>query len=148
MPTSDYPERWRRVYRSRGRSAELQTVVFRPSNLSLKTCKPIAVIQAVAAAAHVIPSELQDTLLQPKPDKNIVSVSTFRMSALTKLRGHQSLRIQNTGTPLRAYLAASTDSCRGVIHGVKANTPPEELVANLISTGASILSERMMGRTI
>ncbi|KAH9373030.1 hypothetical protein HPB48_016693 [Haemaphysalis longicornis] len=53
------------------------------------------------------------------------SVSTFRMSALTKLRGLQYLRIQDTDNPLRAYLAAPTDFCRGVIHGVKANTPPE-----------------------
>ncbi|KAH9360700.1 hypothetical protein HPB48_011484 [Haemaphysalis longicornis] len=142
MPTPDDTERWRTVYRSRRRSAELQTVVFRPSNLSLKACKPIAISQAIAAAAHLTPSELQDTLLQPQPDKN-----TFRMSALTKLRGLQSLRIQDTDIPLRAYLAAPTDSCRGVIHGVQANTPPEELAANLISTGASIISARMMGRT-
>ncbi|KAH9374125.1 hypothetical protein HPB48_005394 [Haemaphysalis longicornis] len=69
------------------------------------------------------------------------------MSALTKLRGLQSLRIQDTDIPLRAYLAAPTELCRGVIHGVEANTPPEELAANLISTGASIISARMMGRT-
>ncbi|KAH9360787.1 hypothetical protein HPB48_018242 [Haemaphysalis longicornis] len=142
MPTPDDTERWRTVYRSRRRSAELQTVVFRPSNLSLKACKPIAISQAIAAAAHLTPSELQDTLLQPQPDKN-----TFRMSALTKLRGLQSLRIQDTDIPLCAYLAAPTDSCRGVIHGVQANTPPEELAANLISTGASIIAARMMGRT-
>ncbi|KAH9364945.1 hypothetical protein HPB48_017960 [Haemaphysalis longicornis] len=53
----------------------------------------------------------------------------------------------HTDIRLRAYLAAPTDSCRGVIHGVEANTPPEELAANLISTGASIISARMMGRT-
>ncbi|KAH9383604.1 hypothetical protein HPB48_025275 [Haemaphysalis longicornis] len=147
MPTPDDTARWRTVYRSRRRSAELPTVVFRPSNLSLKACKPIAISQAIAAAAHLTPSELQDTLLQPQPDKNIISVSTFRMSALTKLRGLQSLRIQDTDIPLRAYLGAPTDSCRGVIHGVQANTPPEELAANLISTGASIISARMMGRT-
>ncbi|KAH9382443.1 hypothetical protein HPB48_004295 [Haemaphysalis longicornis] len=69
------------------------------------------------------------------------------MSALNKLRGLQSLRIQDTDIPLCAYLAAPTDSCGGVIHGVQANTPPEELAANLISTGASIISARMMGRT-
>ncbi|KAH9362798.1 hypothetical protein HPB48_015239 [Haemaphysalis longicornis] len=69
------------------------------------------------------------------------------MAALTKLHGLQSLRIQDTDIPLRAYLTAPTDSCRGVIDGVEANTPPEELAADLISTGASIISARMMGRT-
>ncbi|KAH9373027.1 hypothetical protein HPB48_016690 [Haemaphysalis longicornis] len=69
------------------------------------------------------------------------------MSALTTLRGLQSLRIQDTDNPLRAYLAAPTDSCRGVIHGVKANTPPEEFAANLISTGCFHHLSRHDGRT-
>ncbi|KAH9364609.1 hypothetical protein HPB48_004463 [Haemaphysalis longicornis] len=69
------------------------------------------------------------------------------MSALNKLRGLQSLRIQDTDIPVRAYIASPTDSCRGVIHGVRASTPHEELATNLISTGASIISPRMTGRT-
>ncbi|KAH9383727.1 hypothetical protein HPB48_025493 [Haemaphysalis longicornis] len=147
MPTSDDTERWRTVHRARRPNAELQTVVFRPSTLSLKACKPIAVSQATATAAHLTPSELQDTVLQPQPDKNIISVSTFRMSALTKFRELQSLRIQDTYIPLCEYVAAPTDSCRGVIHGVEATTSPEELPPNLISTSASIISARMLACT-
>lgn len=104
-------------------------------------------MQALAAAAHLTPSEITDSILQPRPQQNLIAVKTFRPSAQQKLLAIRSFLLASTEVPVTTYEAAPTDSCRGVIHGVPAGTSPQELLSHLISTGAPIIKARVMGST-
>ncbi|KAH9370542.1 hypothetical protein HPB48_011443 [Haemaphysalis longicornis] len=145
--SSETDSRWQTVYHSRRRSQDLATIVIRPSGIPLAKSKPTKLMQAIAAAARLTPSEITDSILQPRPQQNLIAVKTFRPSAQQKLLTIRSFLLASTEVPVTTYEAAFTDSCRGVIHGVPAGTSPHELLSHLISTGAPIIKARMMGST-
>ncbi|KAH9364890.1 hypothetical protein HPB48_022482 [Haemaphysalis longicornis] len=135
------------VYQSRRRSKDLTIVVIRPSGIPLAQIQPTKLMQALAVAAHLTPSEITDSVLQPRPQQNWMTVKTFRPSAQQKLLAIPSFFLGSTEVPVTTYEAAPTDSCRGVIHGVPAGISPQELLSHLISSGAPIIKARMMGST-
>ncbi|KAH9361698.1 hypothetical protein HPB48_005149 [Haemaphysalis longicornis] len=145
--SSETDSRWQTVYHSRGRSQDLTTIVIRPSGIQLTKSKPNELMQALAAAARLSLSEITDSILQPRPQRNLIAVKTFRPSAQQRLLNIRSFLLASTEVPATTYEASPTDSCRSVIHGVPAGTSSHELLSHLISTGAPIIKARMMGST-
>ncbi|KAH9359549.1 hypothetical protein HPB48_006089 [Haemaphysalis longicornis] len=133
--SSETDSRWQTVYHSRRRSQDLATIVIRPSGIPLAKIKPTELI------------EITDSILQPRPQQNLIAVKIFHPSAQQTLLAIRSFLLASTEVPVTTYEAAPTDSCRGVIHGVPAGTSPQELLSHLISTGAPIIKARMMGST-
>ncbi|KAH9362188.1 hypothetical protein HPB48_002166 [Haemaphysalis longicornis] len=145
--SSETDSSWQTVYHSRRRSQDLATIVIRPSGIPLAKSKPTKLMQALAAATRLTPSEIIDSILQPRPQQILIAVKTFRPSAQQKLLAIRSFLLASTEVPVTTYEAAPTDSCRGVIHGVPAGTSPHELLSHLISTGAPIIKARMIDST-
>ncbi|KAH9378679.1 hypothetical protein HPB48_012790 [Haemaphysalis longicornis] len=90
-------------------------------------------MQALAAAARLTLSETTDSILQPRPQQNLIAVKTFRPSSQQKLLAIRSFFLASTEVPLTTYEAPPTDSWWGVIHGVQSCTSPQELQSHLIS---------------
>ncbi|KAH9361460.1 hypothetical protein HPB48_004597 [Haemaphysalis longicornis] len=145
-----FPEtgsRWQTVYHSRRRSQDVAIIVIRPSGIPLAKIKPTELMQALAAAARLTPGEISGSVLQPRPQQNLIAAKTLRPSGQQNLLAIRSFLLASTEVPVTMYEAALTDSCRGVIHGVAAKTSPHELLSNLISTGAPIIKAGMMDST-
>ncbi|KAH9375588.1 hypothetical protein HPB48_009593 [Haemaphysalis longicornis] len=142
--SSETDSRWQTVYHSRRRSQHIATIVIRPSGTPLAKIKPTELMQALAATPHFTPSEMTDPILQPRPQQSLIAIKTFLSSAQQKLLAIRSFLLASMEVPVTTYEAASTDSFRGVIHGVPARTSPQELLSHLIFTGAAIIKARMM----
>ncbi|KAG0411253.1 hypothetical protein HPB47_011629 [Ixodes persulcatus] len=105
-------------------------------------------MHAIATATRLTPTETNDTMVRPKPQQNLITVLTFRQSARDKLLNTTTISIQEKPYQITAYEAASTQTCKGVIHGIERGTPSDVLMRHLITTGAPILTARMMGQSL
>ncbi|KAH9364706.1 hypothetical protein HPB48_012920 [Haemaphysalis longicornis] len=89
--SSETDSRWQTVYHSRRRSQDLATIVIRPSGIPLAKIKPTELMQALAAAAYLTPSEITDSILQPRPQQNLIAVKTFQVISSTEAPSHSLL---------------------------------------------------------
>ncbi|KAG0427672.1 hypothetical protein HPB47_025285 [Ixodes persulcatus] len=105
-------------------------------------------MHAIATAGRLTSAETNDTMVRPKPQQNLITVLTFRQSARDKLLNTTTIIIQEKPYQITAYEAASTQTCKGVIHGIERGTPSDVLMRHLITTGAPILTARMMGQSL
>ncbi|KAG0419201.1 hypothetical protein HPB47_004285 [Ixodes persulcatus] len=105
-------------------------------------------MHAIATAARLTPTETNDTMVRLKPQQNLITVLTFRQSARDKILNTTTISIQDKPYQITAYEAASTQTCKGVIHGIERGTPSAVLMRHLITTGAPILTARMMGQSL
>ncbi|KAH9368003.1 hypothetical protein HPB48_009628 [Haemaphysalis longicornis] len=133
------------VYQSRRRSQDLATIVIRTSGIPLAKSKPNELMQALAATSRLTSSEITDSALQPRPQKNLITVKIFRPSAEQKLLAFRSFLLASNEVPVTTYEVSPTDSCRGVIHGVPPATVPHELLPHLFFTGAPIIGAGIVG---
>ncbi|KAH9360361.1 hypothetical protein HPB48_003556 [Haemaphysalis longicornis] len=145
--SSETDSRWRTAYNSRRRSQDHATIIICHSGIPLSKIKPTELLQAFAATARLTPSEITDSILQPRPQQNLIAVKTYRPSVQHKLLAIHSFLLASTEVLVTTYEAAPTDSCGDVIHGVPAETSSHELLSHLISTGAPIIKTRIMGST-
>ncbi|KAG0431895.1 hypothetical protein HPB47_021349 [Ixodes persulcatus] len=59
----------------------------------------------------------------------------------------ESAEGQNSTYTMTSYLSAPTNSCKGVIHGVPALIPSDQIIAH-IESEAPVITARMMGKTV
>ncbi|KAH7986237.1 hypothetical protein HPB52_025113 [Rhipicephalus sanguineus] len=99
-------------------------------------------------AAGVSPSDRKNLILRTparaKPGRNKHPVITRRRRpAAWSHSCHFGLRTY----PVSSYLAASDDSCKGIVPGQEPGTTSHTLVEEMQATGIQILQARMMGQT-
>ncbi|KAG0427520.1 hypothetical protein HPB47_025421 [Ixodes persulcatus] len=109
---------------------------------------PSHVMHAIATAARLTPTETNDTMVRPKPQQNFITVLAFRQFARDKLLNTTTISIQEKPYQITAYEVASTQTCKGVIHEIERGTPSDVLMRHHITTGAPILTARMMGQSL
>ncbi|KAH9378897.1 hypothetical protein HPB48_010816 [Haemaphysalis longicornis] len=98
--SSETASRWQTIYHSRQRSQDLATIVIPPSGIPLAKSKPNELMQALAAAAHLTPSKITDSIFQRRQQKNLIAVKTFHPSPQQKLRATRTFLIASTEVPV------------------------------------------------
>ncbi|KAG0445022.1 hypothetical protein HPB47_002946 [Ixodes persulcatus] len=77
--------------------------------------------------------------------QRVILLNTAYESTAQRLAQVCDIRINNKLHHVTPYFAAPLNSCKGVIHGVKAGLSADELMTSLESYQASIITARMMG---
>ncbi|EEC14716.1 hypothetical protein IscW_ISCW011489 [Ixodes scapularis] len=121
----------------------LHTVIIQPQDgLFLAKTRLAQAMQSFTAMARLTPTEVREAALS-----NLLIFKTFQQTAMIKVLQLESLSIGDTTYGAAAHPAAPADSCKGVIHGVPAPTSSKYLTDNLIASGHTIITARMMVRT-
>lgn len=97
--------------------------------------------------AQLTPNEAAELKVSLLPGKNIAILLAQEASAISKLKNCSFVTLNGKQQRISVYEAANRESCKGVIHGVAANTSPEFLLKHLKAVGYEILAARMMGST-
>ncbi|KAG0429872.1 hypothetical protein HPB47_023185 [Ixodes persulcatus] len=77
--------------------------------------------------------------------QRVILLKTAYESTAQRLAQVCDIRINNKLHHVTPYFAAPLNSCKGVIHGVKAGLSTDELMTSLESYQATIITARMMG---
>lgn len=127
---------------------QLHTIIVRPQeDLYLPDHRPNDIAKAAIARAGLTPHEALTLTLQVRMQGNIATFKTPTAAAATKLAAITKIQLNRRDYPVKAYISAPANSCKGVIHGIAPDTPPETLMQHLRSFDTTILAARMMGRT-
>lgn len=97
--------------------------------------------------AQLTANEAAELKVSILPGKNIAVLLAQEPSAISKLKSCSFVTLNGKQQRISVYEAANRESCKGVIHGVAANTSPEFLLKHLKAVGYEILAARMMGST-
>ncbi|KAH7984672.1 hypothetical protein HPB52_023501 [Rhipicephalus sanguineus] len=91
----------------------------------------------------------EDLLKRLRHGSNIIIASTPKEEAANLLRRVTKLTLDSKSYEVNAYVATPDGVVRGVVHGIDAGTPPEELMAHLRvrTQGVKILQARMLGKS-
>ncbi|KAH9369256.1 hypothetical protein HPB48_012332 [Haemaphysalis longicornis] len=131
--SSETGSRWPTVYHSRRRSQDLARIVIHPSGTPLGKIKPTELMQALAAATRLTPSEIYDSILQPRTQQNLIAVKTFRPSAQQK----------NNGSPCHNVRSSSHMTPAGVSFTASQLEPPHKNYYYPISSSLGLPSSRL-----
>ncbi|KAH7943055.1 hypothetical protein HPB52_004419 [Rhipicephalus sanguineus] len=91
----------------------------------------------------------EDLLIRLRNGSNIIIASTPKEEAANLLRRITKLTLDSKSYAVNAYVATPDGVVRGVVHGIDAGTPPDELMAHLRvrTQGVKILQARMLGKS-
>ncbi|KAG0430802.1 hypothetical protein HPB47_022367 [Ixodes persulcatus] len=122
-------------------------VVFRSRNgLNLAIWKAYHVTESSAHMLGINKNAARDVLTaQFLGAQNIAVVSTAHEDIAYKLLTVQSLTMGDKTCPTYTYVAAPDGATKAVVHWIKPDTPPSELMEDLQGKGYGILSARMLG---
>ncbi|KAL1414949.1 hypothetical protein MTO96_029990 [Rhipicephalus appendiculatus] len=109
-------------------------VVVRPKGgLDLKKVSLIRLAQALATAAKLSPEETKEDIVCPNITQNILVVSTPESKNAGAYAALCLIRLGSTEYQVSAYMAASDDTCKGVIRGVDVDIDEQQLAAMVIN---------------
>ncbi|KAH9381899.1 hypothetical protein HPB48_015381 [Haemaphysalis longicornis] len=125
------------------------TLILRPQGgFTLNEARPAELMTALQLAAHLTQAEVQATRLFIDRKKNIGIIKTARTTAAAKIDKINFVTFGARACRVCTYILPPENSCKGVIHNVRAGTSPKKLQAQLSAKfGVTILSARMMGHT-
>ncbi|KAL1476326.1 hypothetical protein MTO96_036590 [Rhipicephalus appendiculatus] len=109
-------------------------VIVRPKGgLDLKKVSLIRLAQALATAAELSPEETKEDIVCPNITQNILVVSTPESKNAGAYAALCLIRLGSTEYQVSAYMAASDDTCKGVIRGVDVDIDEQQLAAMIIN---------------
>ncbi|KAL1415233.1 hypothetical protein MTO96_029653 [Rhipicephalus appendiculatus] len=126
-------------------------VIIRPKQgLTVRDFPNHQVARAIAAACGNSETCKDEYLLiRLRNGSNIIIASTPQEEAANFIRRITKLTLDSKSYEVNAYVATPDGVVRGVVHGIDAGTPPEELMAHLRvrTQGVKILQARMLGKS-
>ncbi|KAL1473283.1 hypothetical protein MTO96_038785, partial [Rhipicephalus appendiculatus] len=126
-------------------------VIIRPKQgLTVRDFTNHQVARAIAAACgNSETCKDEDLLIRLRNGSNIIIASTPQEEAANLIRRITKLTLDSKSYEVNAYVATPDGVVRGVVHGIDAGTPPEELMAHLRvrTQGVKILQARMLGKS-
>ncbi|KAL1470420.1 hypothetical protein MTO96_040446 [Rhipicephalus appendiculatus] len=126
-------------------------VIIRPKQgLTVRDFTNHQVARAIAAACgNSETCKDEDLLIRLRNGSNIIIASTPQEEAANLIRRITKLTLDSNSYEVNAYVATPDGVVRGVVHGIDAGTPPEELMAHLRvrTQGVKILQARMLGKS-
>lgn len=124
------------------------TLILRPQGgFTLNEARPAELMTALHLAARLSEAEVQATRLFIDRKKNIGIVKTTTATAAAKIDKINFVVYEGRARRIFTYILPPENSCKGVIHNIRAGTSPKRLEAHLSAEGVTILSARMMGHT-
>ncbi|KAH9375496.1 hypothetical protein HPB48_017380 [Haemaphysalis longicornis] len=110
--------------------------------------KPHHLAQGIALACNNHPTCAENRLLlRTNHTQNAAVISTPHAETADILRKLSHINLAGKDNAVFAYVAASDNSVKGVIHGILPGTQPSELQAHLPARNHSILYTRVLGQT-
>lgn len=126
----------------------VSTLILRPQEgFELKQARPAELMAALHQAAHLTEAEAQATSLSIQGYKNIAVIKTSKETAAAKIDKINAVMFGDRVRAVCTYIQPPENSCKGVIHQIRAGTTSEDLMTHLKAEGFTILNARMMGRT-
>lgn len=123
-------------------------LILRPQDgFTLHGTRPAELMMALQLAAHLTEAEARATCLFIEDEKNIAVIKTTRTTAAAKIDKVSVVTFEGRSRKVCTYILPPDNSCKGVIHKIRAGTSSEDLMAHLSAGAVPILNARMMGRT-
>lgn len=139
---------WVTVSYRREKDATSSTIIAKLTDgTDLESVPRGLLANAVMNAAGLNSVERRDTYFKPRPRQNLTVIDTYRKSAKDKILAIKQVSLEDGPHPFSAYTATPENSCKGVVHGISAETTEQELRQHLESEQTRILSARPMGRS-
>lgn len=123
-------------------------VVLRPrTGLILAQWLVQCITNAISTAAQISDATQDRITYRIRKDQNLIVVSTPDLVIAKKIQQITTLNMSGKQYEVTAYIAVPDNSSKGVITGIAANTPTDELIDHLRSPNAEIIHARMMGKS-
>ncbi|KAL1437465.1 hypothetical protein MTO96_048853 [Rhipicephalus appendiculatus] len=107
----------------------------------------LEILPAFIRAAKLPTHTCADVSVHLRNRNRLVILKTHHIELVGRLLSIESITLAGHTYSVAPYLAAPTNSCRGVIHGVAPDATPDELLRDLDCYQADILLARRMGNT-
>ncbi|KAL1443116.1 hypothetical protein MTO96_046106 [Rhipicephalus appendiculatus] len=107
----------------------------------------LEVLPAFIRAAKLPTHTCADVSVYLRNRNRLAILKTHHIELVSRLLSVESITLAGHTYSVAPYLAAPTNSCRGVIHGVAPDATPDELLRDLDCYQADILLARRMGNT-
>lgn len=124
-------------------------IVIRPKGMPISSFTVPQLTQAIARACPSGVKNLQETIVRPKWNSNIILVSTSNQEAANEFRNIEALAIGEKKYDVKSYVAFSDQEVKGVVHGFEPGTTSEELMNGLRvrTIDTKIVFARMLGKS-
>ncbi|KAH7973731.1 hypothetical protein HPB49_004535 [Dermacentor silvarum] len=121
--------------------------VHLPALPSATSAQLLDILPAFIRAAKLPAHTCADVSVHLRNRNRLAILKTHHIELASRLLSVESIVLAGRIYAVAPYLAAPTNSCRGVIHGIAPNATQEELLRDLDSYQADILLARRMGNT-
>ncbi|KAH7978776.1 hypothetical protein HPB49_006733 [Dermacentor silvarum] len=121
--------------------------VHLPALPSATSAQLLDILPAFIRAAKLPAHTCADVSVHLRNRNRLAILKTHHIELARRLLSVASIILAGRIYAVAPYLAAPTNSCRGVIHGIAPDATPEELLRDLDSYQADILLARRMGNT-
>ncbi|KAL1417066.1 hypothetical protein MTO96_027259 [Rhipicephalus appendiculatus] len=109
-------------------------IIVRPrGGLDVKTSDLIQLARALAMAAALAPEQVRDDTVCPNGIQNIIVISTPHEANARAYARIQRIHTTKGPFDVAAYVAASDDTCKGVVRGVNPEISDADLKAMIIN---------------
>ncbi|KAL1444093.1 hypothetical protein MTO96_045675 [Rhipicephalus appendiculatus] len=109
-------------------------IIVRPrGGLDVKKVCTIRLAQAMAMAAALAPDEVGEDIVCPNAAQNILVVSTPMRKNACAYAAVQQIHLKEGKYDVAAYLAASNNTCKGVVRGVDADFSDAQLRTMIVN---------------
>ncbi|KAH7979112.1 hypothetical protein HPB49_008255 [Dermacentor silvarum] len=114
---------------------------------SATSAQLLDILPAFIRAAKLPAHTCADVSVHLRNRNRVAILKTHHIELASRLLSVESIMLAGRIYAVAPYLAASTNSCRGVIHGIAPDATQDELLRDLDSYQADILLARRMGNT-
>ncbi|KAH7979632.1 hypothetical protein HPB49_010221 [Dermacentor silvarum] len=121
--------------------------VHLPALPSATSAQLLDILPAFIRAAKLPAHTCADVSVHLRNRNRLAILKTHHIELASRLLSVESIVLAGRIYAVAPYLAAPTNSCRGVIHGIAPDATQEELLHDLDSYQADILLARRMGNT-
>ncbi|KAH7960240.1 hypothetical protein HPB49_018100 [Dermacentor silvarum] len=121
--------------------------VHLPALPSATSAQLLDILPAFIRAAKLPAHTCADVSVHLRNRNRLAILKTHHIELASRLLSVESIVLAGRMYAVAPYLAAPTNSCRGVIHGIAPDATQEELLRDLDSYQADILLARRMGNT-
>ncbi|KAH7964979.1 hypothetical protein HPB49_002724 [Dermacentor silvarum] len=121
--------------------------VHLPALPSATSAQLLDILPAFIRAAKLSAHACADVSVHLRNRNRLAILKTHHIELASRLLSVESIMLAGRIYAVAPYLAAPTNSCRGVIHGIAPDASQEELLRDLDSYQADILLARRMGNT-
>ncbi|KAH7965530.1 hypothetical protein HPB49_008682 [Dermacentor silvarum] len=125
-------------------SFDLHAVCHLPALPSATSAQLLDILPAFVRAAKLPAHTCADVSVHLRNRNLLAILKTHHIELVSRLLSVESIMLAGRIYAVAPYLAAPTNSCRGVIHGIAPDATPEELLRDLDSYQADILLSRRM----